>query len=79
MVREQLDAFTAMRNEPDFTKALAHAKEVVRIAKEQFYSIGISSYPAEYGIVSEAVKNVPDTMASAQVTPGPTMPEQYSF
>ncbi|MEU8354711.1 ABC transporter substrate-binding protein [Nonomuraea sp. NPDC048882] len=79
VVREQLDAFTAMRNEPDFTKALAHAKEVVRIAKEQFYSIGISSYPAEYGIVSEAVKNVPDTMASAQVTPGPTMPEQYSF
>ncbi|GAA1651953.1 ABC transporter substrate-binding protein [Nonomuraea maheshkhaliensis] len=79
VVREQLDAFTAMRNEPDFTKALAHAKEVVRIAKEQFYSIGISSYPAEYGIVAETVKNVPDTMASAQVTPGPTMPEQYSF
>lgn len=79
VVREQLDVFTKMRNEPDFTKALEYAKEVTRIAKEQFYAIGISSYPNEYGIVSNAVKNVPDSMANAQVTPGPTMPEQYSF
>ncbi|GAA2205198.1 ABC transporter substrate-binding protein [Nonomuraea monospora] len=78
-VRAQLEAFTAMRNEPDFNKALEHAKEVVRISKEQFYAIGISSYPNEYGIVSNTLKNVPDSMASAQVTPGPTMPEQYSF
>ena len=78
-VRAQLEAFTKMRTEPDFTKALEHAKEVVKAAKEQFYAIGISSYPDEYGIVSTAFKNVPDLMASAPVNPGPTQPEQYSL
>ncbi|MEV0996018.1 ABC transporter substrate-binding protein [Nonomuraea sp. NPDC050202] len=78
-VRKQLEAFTTMRTEPDFTKALEHAKEVVRISKEQFYSIGISSYPNEYGIVSNSFKNVPESMAAAPVNPGPTMPEQYSL
>ncbi|MBF8184618.1 ABC transporter substrate-binding protein [Nonomuraea sp. K274] len=78
-VREQLEAFTRMRNEPDFAKALEHAEEVVRIAKEQFYAIGISSFPNEYGIVSNSFKNVPDSMAAAIVNPGPTMPEQYSL
>jgi peptide/nickel transport system substrate-binding protein len=78
-VRAQLTAFTTMRNEPDFTKALEHAKEVVRIAKEQFYAIGISSNPDEYGIVSTGFKNVPDSMAASLVNPGPTQPEQYSL
>ncbi|MET8865187.1 ABC transporter substrate-binding protein [Nonomuraea sp. NPDC004580] len=78
-VRAQLEAFTKMRTEPDFTKALEHAKEVVRVAKEQFYAIGVSSYPNEYGIVGTAFKNVPDAMANTAVNPGPTQPEQYSL
>ncbi|MEU6714403.1 ABC transporter substrate-binding protein [Nonomuraea sp. NPDC046802] len=78
-VRKQLEAFTRMRTEPDFAKALEHAKEVVRISKEQFYAIGISSYPDEYGIVSNSFKNVPDAMSNAPTNPGPTQPEQYSL
>ncbi|TMR97423.1 ABC transporter substrate-binding protein [Nonomuraea basaltis] len=78
-VRRQLDAFTKMRTEYDFTKALGFAKQVVEISKEQFYAIGISSYPDEYGIVSNSFKNVPGSMAGAPTNPGPTQPEQYSL
>ncbi|WP_433440558.1 ABC transporter substrate-binding protein [Nonomuraea sp. CA-141351] len=78
-VRDQLEAFTAMRTEYDSTKAIESAKKVVEIASQQFYAIGISTYPDEYGIVSNSFKNVPDSMASAQITPGPTQPEQYSL
>ncbi|MEV0385869.1 ABC transporter substrate-binding protein [Nonomuraea sp. NPDC050643] len=79
VVREQLEAFTAMRTEPDINKALEHAKKVVRISKDQFYAIGISSHPDEYGIVSNDFKNVPDSMSVCPVNPGPTQPEQYSI
>ncbi|MFI7700381.1 ABC transporter substrate-binding protein [Nonomuraea sp. NPDC049480] len=78
-VREQLDLFTRMRTEPDFAKALGYAKQVVEISKEQFYAIGISSHPDEYGVVSNSFKNVPDSMAGAPTNPGPTQPEQYSL
>ncbi|MGV9382450.1 ABC transporter substrate-binding protein [Nonomuraea sp. NPDC003707] len=78
-VRDQLEAFTTMRTEPDTTKAIESARKVIEIAAQQFYAIGISTYPDEYGIVSNSFKNVPDSMAGAPTTPGPTQPEQYSL
>ncbi|MFI6740102.1 ABC transporter substrate-binding protein [Nonomuraea sp. NPDC050451] len=78
-VRDQLDAFTKMRTEYDPAKAIESAKKVVEIAAQQFYAIGISTYPDEYGIVSNSFKNVPDSMAAAPTNPGPTQPEQYSL
>ncbi|MGP3960681.1 ABC transporter substrate-binding protein [Nonomuraea sp. 3N208] len=78
-VREQLDLFTKMRTEVAYDKALGYAKQVVEISAEQFYAIGISSYPDEYGVVLNSFKNVPEAMSVCPVNPGPTQPEQYSL
>ncbi|WP_327581577.1 ABC transporter substrate-binding protein [Nonomuraea sp. NBC_00507] len=76
-VKKQLEAFTKMRTTFDYTEALDAAKEVLRISQEQFYAIGISTFPNEYGVARENFHNVPDKIASAAVSPGPTQPEQY--
>lgn len=55
--------------------------EIMAIAQEEFYAIGISLPAPGYGIVKNAFHNVPASMPDATVypTPGPTNPAQYFF
>lgn len=76
-VKKQLQLWTTMRTTYDAQKAATYAKQILDIAADQFYSIGISSYPNDYGIVKNTMHNVPLKMHGTLVTPGPTNPEQY--
>ncbi|MBE1609306.1 ABC transporter substrate-binding protein [Actinopolymorpha pittospori] len=53
--------------------------QIVEIARDEFWTMGISLPPDSYGIVRNDFHNVPKTMweASRYPTPGPSMPCQY--
>lgn len=54
-------------------------KQIVTIAKEEFWLLGTSLPANSYGIVRNDLHNVPDTMweASRYPTPGPSVPAQW--
>ncbi len=54
-------------------------RQILEIAKEQFYNIGTSLEPAQVGIARNNFRNVPEAMARTALfnDPGPTNPEQY--
>jgi ABC-type transport system substrate-binding protein len=56
-------------------------RQILRIAKEEFYTIGTALPASEYGIVNVDFTNVLDKMPNLWVypTPGPSRPEQYSI
>ncbi len=60
---------------------IAVFREIIAIAKQQFYTIGIVQPTDDYGIINRRMRNVPDTMsASTQFPhPGPVNPEQFWF
>ena len=56
-------------------------REIIAIARQEFYTIGIVQPTDDYGIINRRMRNVPDTMiASTQYPhPGPVNPEQFWF
>ncbi len=56
-------------------------KQILVIAQEQFYAIGIALPTNGYGIVKNNFKNVMKVMAAAYLypNPGPSDPPQYYF
>ena len=78
-VREQMrlyDQMAAAANPAEQDRLL---RQVVSMAREQFYAIGISLPPAGYCIRRTDFHNVPTTMMieSDYPEPGPSNPEQY--
>jgi len=73
LYREELQSAT----EPE--EQYAVMRRIVEIARDQFWTMGISLPPDAYGIVRNDFHNVPDSMweASRYPTPGPTNPCQY--
>jgi peptide/nickel transport system substrate-binding protein len=53
--------------------------QILDIAADQFYFMGISTEAAGYGVVRNNFHNVPATMPESwqYPTPAPTNPEQY--
>jgi len=54
-------------------------KEILDIAAEQFYTIGISTEPNSYGIVRNNFRNVPKSMPNSfdYPHPAPDNPSQF--
>lgn len=54
-------------------------REILEIAAEEFYAIGVSSLPSGYGIARNNFRNVPAEFPSGWTypSPAPTNPEQY--
>ncbi len=54
-------------------------QQILDIAADQFYLIGINLMPPQEGVVSNRFRNVPPVMAStyAYPKPAPTNPSQY--
>lgn len=54
-------------------------REILQIAADQFYYIGISSTPDDYAVVRNTFRNVPQTMWGAWIypNPGPVNPEHF--
>lgn len=53
--------------------------EILEIAADQFYAIGISLQPRKYGVITNNFRNVPQEMPGAWLYPEPfpTHPYQY--
>jgi peptide/nickel transport system substrate-binding protein len=60
---------------------IATFREIMSIAKQEFYTIGIVQPTDDYGVINNRMRNVPQTMiASTQYPhPGPVNPEQFWF
>ncbi|HZG68259.1 MAG TPA: ABC transporter substrate-binding protein, partial [Herpetosiphonaceae bacterium] len=78
-VKRQMELYNELKATPDPAQQAELMKQVLQIAKEQFYVIGVALPPNGYGIVKNDFHNVPATMFNAYLWPhpGPTNPQQY--
>jgi len=77
--RRQMELYDELNATSDMAEQEALMKEILVIAEEQFYCMGLVLPAAGYGIVGNAMHNVPAMMPDGFLypTPGPTNPEQY--
>lgn len=77
--KKQIDLYWRFQKEPSEAKRKDLYKQILQIAKEQFYVIGTIQNPQPYGIVKNNFQNVPQGMPAANTfhTPALTNPEQY--
>ena len=80
-VKKALDLYTQVTETADTEEQNRLMSEIMAIAQEQFYAIGVSLPAPGYGLVGNSFKNVPDSIpdSTQYPTPGPTNPEQYYF
>lgn len=78
-VQKQMELYDQILASGDQAKQNELMHEILDIARDQFYIIGISSEPPGYGIVKNNFHNVPASMPNSwqYPTPAPTQPEQY--
>ena len=80
--KKQMDLYTTgVLGSGDEAGQTAAFKQILEIAQDQFYAIGIALPAPGYGIVKNNVRNVPKELPGSWLypNPGPTNPEQYSF
>lgn len=75
----QMSLYDEMRRTPAAAEQDELMTEILRIARDEFYVIGISLTPPGYGIARTDFRNVVDPMPDAWLYPSPaaTYPEQY--
>ena len=80
-VKRQFELYDQLSATADADEQIEYMKEILAIAQEEFFAIGISLPAPGYGIVKNSMHNVPQSMPDATVypTPGPTNPAQYFF
>jgi ABC-type transport system substrate-binding protein len=79
-VKKQIDLYeNVVQGSGDAAKQAEAFKQLLAIAKEQFYVIGVSLPGNGYGIAKNNFKNVPKSIPGAWLypSPGPTDPPQY--
>jgi peptide/nickel transport system substrate-binding protein len=82
IVKQQMDLYNELLTTADPEQRNELMWQILDIAKDQFYSIGINLQGNGYGIVKNNFRNVPESMPASGATynnPGPTNPEQYFF
>ena len=77
--KEQMDLYNQIKSTGDVNKQTELMKKLIEISADQFYVIGISLPPNDYGLVRNDFYNVPKSMPGAwqYPNPAPTNPEQY--
>lgn len=78
-VKKQMELYDQLKATGDPDKQAELMKQILEIAADQFYVIGISLPPNGYGIVKNNFHNVPASMPGAWLypNPAPTNPCQY--
>jgi peptide/nickel transport system substrate-binding protein len=78
IVKRQLELYSQVLTVASDDERDALMRQVLDIAADQFYQIGISTPDEGYMIVSNKMHNVPEMVGSwSYPTPGPSNPEQY--
>jgi peptide/nickel transport system substrate-binding protein len=80
-IKQQFALYDELSQSPDPDEQTRLMNEILKIAQEEFWVIGVGTPAVVYGIRTNTLRNVPDSMPEATVypTPGPTNPEQYYF
>ena len=79
-VKAQMEIYQQVLTIASDTEREALMKEVLEMAADQFYLLGISTPASGYRITSNEMGNVPVMIGSwTWPTPGPSNPEQYFF
>jgi peptide/nickel transport system substrate-binding protein len=78
-IKRQMELYDQIKATGDAAVQEELMKEILAIAKDQFYVIGISASPPGYGIVKNNFHNVPESMIGSwqYPDPAPTNPEQF--
>ncbi|MEQ7009714.1 hypothetical protein ABN028_26420 [Actinopolymorpha sp. B17G11] len=77
--RRQMELYRELRQTPDEGGRAELMRQILTMAREEFYVIGTILEEEGYGIMSDRMHNVPKSMPESHLynTPGPTNPEQY--
>jgi peptide/nickel transport system substrate-binding protein len=77
--RRQAELYTDIKATSDPDEQVELMREILGIAQEEFWTIGISLPQAHYGIAGEDFRNVPEGFADSSrfATPGPVNPAQF--
>ncbi|MDF0603972.1 ABC transporter substrate-binding protein [Psychromarinibacter sp. C21-152] len=77
--KKQMELYGQLQASADADEQTRLMNEILDIAAEEFWTMGISWPAAGYGVKKTNFLNVPDSMPASWVypTPGPTNPEQY--
>jgi peptide/nickel transport system substrate-binding protein len=77
--RQQMDLYEQLKQTADPDEQNAIFAQLLEIAQQQFWAMGISLPNNGYGIVKNTFHNVPAAMPGAAIypDPGPTNPQQY--
>lgn len=80
-VKQQMELYTQLRATADQAGQNELMSQILEIAADQFYVMGISLPANGYGIVKNNMHNVPDTILAAYLypSPAPTNPMTYYF
>jgi peptide/nickel transport system substrate-binding protein len=78
-VKQQMDLYNQLQASPEFDQQVTLMKQILDIAADQFYMLGIAFEANGYGLKKTNMHNVPKSMPASWIypTPGPTNPEQY--
>ena len=78
-MQDALKLYDVVKSTVDDAKRVDAFKQILEIAADQFYCIGIKVPNDAYGIVRNDFHNVPEKMPNSfgYPTPAPTNPEQY--
>ncbi len=80
-IKQQFALYDELTTTSDPDEQTRLLNEILAIAQENFWVIGLGTPAIVYGIRKNSLKNVPDSMPEAAVypTPGPTNTSQYYF
>jgi peptide/nickel transport system substrate-binding protein len=80
-VKQQMDLYTQLRGTADAEGQNALMTQILDIAADQFYVIGIALPANGYGIVKDNLHNVPPAILQAYLypSPAPTNPETFYY
>ena len=78
-IKQAMELYDKIKVTPDFEKQRQMMMQILDIAADQFYAIGISTEPNSYGIVKNNFKNVPKSMPWSWVYPHPAPDNPSQF
>lgn len=78
-IYRQWELWDLVKTTPDAEQQAAYVMELLDITADQFYVIGISTPPNGFGVVSNAMRNVPDTIYSSWTFASPGPVNVYTF
>ncbi|AJY44871.1 ABC transporter substrate-binding protein [Martelella endophytica] len=78
-IQKQMDLYNELQAEPDFDKQVELMNEILQIAADEFWTMGVAWQANGYGVKKTNFHNVPESMPASWIypTPAPTNPEQY--